>query len=122
VVAVADLTPQPLRERRRTRRLQVNLPARYNSEAVSMGGWVANLSRNGLFLRSECLDEAGADVSVSFELPDEPQPVALRGLVVRVDDGALCPGMAIRFTRVPDGVQRKLVMFMQKRQGFSAQP
>jgi len=119
---VADLTPQTLRERRRARRLQVNLPARYNSEALSLAGWVANLSRNGLFLRSERLDEPGADVSVSFELPDEAQPVALRGQVVRVHEGTLCPGMGIRFTRVPDGVQRKLVMFMQKRQRFPAQP
>ena len=30
--------------------------------------------------------------------------MALRGQVVRVHDGALCPGMAIRFTQVPDGV------------------
>ena len=87
-----------------------------------MLGWVANLSRNGLFLRSEYLDEAGAEVSVSFELPGESDPVALRGQVVRVNDGALCPGMAIRFTQVPEGVQQKLAMFMQKRHRFSTQP
>jgi hypothetical protein len=85
-------------------------------------GWVANLSRNGLFLRSEFLDAAGTDVSISFELPGEAQPVALRGQVVRVHDGALCPGMAVRFTLVPDGVQRKLAMFMQKRHRFSGYP
>jgi hypothetical protein len=58
---------------------------------------------------------------VSFELPDEAQPVALRGQVVRVDDGVLCPGMAIRFTQVPDGVQQKLVMFLRKRRSFPGQ-
>ena len=102
--------------------MQVNLPARYSSEGVSLVGWVANLSRNGMFLRSEFLDEAGVDVSVSFALPGEEQPVALRGHVVRVHEGALCPGMAIRFTQVPDGVQRKLAMFMQKRQRLPSQP
>lgn len=119
---VAHLTPQPLRERRAASRLQVNLPARYRSAAISVVGWVANLSRDGLFLRSEFLDEAGAEVSVSFELPDEEEPVALRGQVVRVHDGTLCPGMAIRFTEVGDGVQRKLAMFMQKRQRLSSNP
>ena len=119
---MAHLTPQPLRERRAASRLQVNLPARYRSEAISVVGWVANLSRDGLFLRSEFLDEAGAAVNVSFELPGEEDPVALRGMVVRVHDGTLCPGMAIRFTEVPDGVQRKLAMFMQKRQRLSSNP
>ncbi len=89
---------------------------------MSTVGWVANLSRNGMFLRSEFLDEAGAEVNVSFALPDEAQPVALRGKVVRVNDGALCPGMAIRFTQVPDGVKRKLAMFMRKRQDGSTHP
>ncbi len=117
-----DLTSHPLLERRGARRLQVNLPARYNSEATSLVGWVANLSRNGLFLRSEFLDEAGVEVSVSFELPGESHPVALRGEVVRVHEGTVCPGMAIRFTQVPDGVQRKLAMFMQKRHRFSTHP
>ena len=98
------------------------MPARYASAAMSVVGWVTNLSRNGMFLRSEFLDDAGADVSVSFELPDEAQPVSLRGQVVRVHDGALCPGMAIRFTQVLDGVKRKLAMFMQKRQEPSTHP
>lgn len=111
-----------LGERRAAHRLQVNLPARYASHALAVVGWVANLSRNGMFLRSEYLDEAGAEVSVSFALPDEQHPVALRGQVVRVNDGALCPGMAIRFTQVPDGVKRKLVMFMRKRQDASTHP
>jgi uncharacterized protein (TIGR02266 family) len=119
---LAHLTPQPLRERRGANRLQVNLPARYASEAITLVGWVANLSRNGLFLRCEFLDQAGAEVSVSFELPGEVEPVELRGRVVRVHDGSLCPGMGIRFTQVPDGVQRKLAMFMQKRQRLSTHP
>jgi hypothetical protein len=75
-----------------------------------------------MFLRSELLDESGGEAQVSFELPGEDQPVALRGKVVRVNDGALCPGMAIRFIGVPDVVQRKLVMFMEKRRRFSVHP
>jgi hypothetical protein len=90
--ALAHFIPQTLRERRAAHRLQVNLPARYASSALSVVGWVANLSRNGMFLRSGYLDEAGAEVSISFALPDEAQPVALRGRVVRVNDGGGLPG------------------------------
>jgi hypothetical protein len=116
------LNSQPLRQRRGAHRIQVNLPVRYNSEAVGLAGWVANLSRIGLFLRSELLDGTGKEGRVSFALPDERQPVALRGRALRVHDGATCPGMAIRFTQVPDSVQRKLAMFMQKRQRFPTHP
>jgi hypothetical protein len=119
---LAYLTPQPVRERRAARRVQVNLPARYSSAGMEVVGWVANLSRDGLFLRSAFLDEDGAEVSVSFELPGEERPVALLGRVVRVHGGTLCPGMAIRFTQVAEGVQRKLAMFMQKRQRLSSNP
>jgi hypothetical protein len=121
-VDVSGSSPSSLRERRGSRRLQVNLPARYNSEAASLLGWVANLSGNGLFLRSEFVDSAGAEVSISFELPGEAQPVALRGQVVRVHEGAVCPGMAVRFTLVPDGVQRKLATFMRRRHRFAGDP
>lgn len=87
-----------------------------------MVGWVANLSRNGMFLRSERLHESGSEAQVSFELPGEEEPLALRGRVVRINDGALCPGMGIRFIGVPDGVQRKLAMFMEKRRQFAGHP
>lgn len=109
-------------ERRTAHRVQVNLPAQYNSESIALSGWIANLSDEGLFLRSEYLDETGSDVSVSFDLPGEAHPVALRGEVVRVHDSPLCPGMAVRFTHVPEGVRRKLAAFMQKRFRFPTHP
>ena len=104
-----------LRERRGAHRVQVNLPARYASEVAHLTGCVSNLSRSGLFLRSQYLDEHGTEVDVSFDLPGEKIPVAVRGRVVRVNDGPLCPGMAIHFTRVPDLARRRLTEFMARR-------
>ena len=104
-----------IRERRGAHRILVNLPARYRSEATSLVGWVANVSRNGMFLRSQYVDERGAEVEVSFALPGDRQPLAVTGKVVRVHESALCPGMAIRFVQMPEVARRRLVDFMGRR-------
>ena len=104
-----------IRERRGTNRIQVNLPARYRSEATSLVGWVANVSRNGMFLRSQYVDERGAEVEVSFALPGDRQPLVVSGKVVRVHESSLCPGMAIRFVQIPEVARRRLVDFMGRR-------
>lgn len=117
------MNPSPaIHERRGATRVQVNLPAQYASDATSLQGWVANLSRNGLFLRSDYLDDPGSEVRVSFDLPGDPHPLAVCGQVVRVHDNPLCPGMAIRFTQVPEPARRKLANFMARRNGHRAYP
>jgi uncharacterized protein (TIGR02266 family) len=104
-----------IRERRGAHRIQVNLPARYRSDETTLVGWVANVSRRGMFLRSQYVDERGAEVEVSFALPGDRQPLALSGQVVRVHESSLCPGMAIRFVGVPEAARRKLAEFMARR-------
>jgi uncharacterized protein (TIGR02266 family) len=103
-----------MRERRGAHRIQVNLPARYRSEGTSLVGWVANVSRNGIFLRSQYVDARGAEVEVSFALPGDGQPLAVTGTVVRVHESSLCPGMAIRFAPIPDPVRRRLAEFTSR--------
>lgn len=104
-----------IRERRGAHRIQVNLPARYRSEGTSLVGWVANVSRNGLFLRSQYVDGRGAAVEVSFALPGDREPMAVMGKVVRVHESSLCPGMAIRFVEIPAPARRRLADFMSRR-------
>jgi len=104
-----------IRERRGAHRIQVNLPARYRSEGTTLVGWVANVSRNGMFLRSQYVDERGAEVEVSFALPGDGQHIAMTGTAVRVHESSLCPGMAIRFVEIPDLARRRLSEFMSRR-------
>lgn len=104
-----------IRERRGEHRIQVNLPARYRSRDTSLVGWVANVSRDGMFLRSQYVDERGAGVEVSFALPGDRRPLAVTGEVVRVQESSLCPGMAIRFVEIPDLARQRLAEFMRRR-------
>lgn len=102
-------------ERREASRIVVNLPVRYSSGQVSMSGRVSNLSRNGLFMHSERVDRAGADVTLSLVLPGE-NPIELLGQVVRVvAAGSRRAGMAIRFLSLADGVRRRLANYMIER-------
>ena len=102
-------------EKRRGHRIRVNLRARYRSDAASIEGWVANLSRYGMFLRSDYLDNQGAAVTVKIEIPGDVETLELEGEVVRVETSPTSSGMGIRFGRLDDAVRRALANFMIER-------
>jgi hypothetical protein len=99
-------------EKRRAHRVRVNLPARYRSKSVSLDGQVCNLSCDGLFLRSEFLDDMGTTVDVDLDLPGTSGPLKLQGEVVRTDASPLACGMGIRFRDVRLPVRLLLANYM----------
>ena len=95
--------------------MDVHLAARYSSGVVCLSGFVANLSRHGLFLRSEFLDTAGARAELDLNLPGETAPIRVAGEVVRVVEETGRSGMGIRFREVDPAARRKLANFMIER-------
>jgi uncharacterized protein (TIGR02266 family) len=102
-------------ERRRAHRLEVHLPVRYCSDAVTLAGVASSLSRGGMFLRTDFLDGRGQAAAVSLSLPGDPAPLELAGVVVRVDEGSASPGLAIRFAGLTEPARRRLANFMIER-------
>lgn len=102
-------------EKRRGHRIRVNLKARYQSDAAALEGWVANLSRYGMFIRSDFLDDRGAQVRVDLQIPGQEDPIELAGEVVRVDSSPLSSGMGIRFSSMAAPIRRALANFMIER-------
>lgn len=98
-------------EKRSAHRIAVRLRGCFRSSQAVIEGWVSDLSRLGLFLESDYLDEPGSLGSVDLELPDGEQ-LRLPGEIVRVDTDAGRPGMAIRFGDLPDTARRPLANFM----------
>jgi len=82
----------------------VNLRAHYRSPTLDLDARVANLSRSGMFLRTDFLDDQGSEVDLDLELPGT-EPLKLRGQVVWVDDRPLSAGMGIHFAE-PGGAAR----------------
>jgi hypothetical protein len=102
-------------ERRHTKRLSVELPARYSSSALSMAAWVANLSATGLFLRSDFLDDPGSLVDLTIDLPGKIAAVHLSGEVVRVDERPNRGGMGISIVDLPASSRDQLSKFMKQK-------
>lgn len=98
-------------EKRSAHRIAVRLRAIFRSPEAMIEGWVSDLSRLGLFLRSEYLDEPGSTCTIDLELPDGA-PLKLPGEVVRVETAPGSAGMAIRFASIPDDMRRPLANFM----------
>lgn len=98
-------------EKRSAHRIAVKLRASFRSSQVVIEGWVSDLSRLGLFLRSDYLDEPGSAGTVELELPDGA-PLKLPGEVVRVETVPDRAGMAIQFAALPDDTRRPLANFM----------
>src|SRR5262245_31182488 len=83
-------------EQRRSERVTVDLRARYRSSTLDLDGRVANLSRRGMFLRADFLDDEGSEVDLELDIKGA-EPLRLRGEVVWVDLRPLRSGMGIRF-------------------------
>jgi hypothetical protein len=98
-------------EKRSSHRIAVRLRACFRSRSTVIEGWVLDLSRLGLFLRSEFLDEPGASGSIDLELPDG-ESLRLPGEVVRVETASDRAGMAIRFGTLTDDARRPLANFL----------
>ena len=101
-----------LTEKRRSHRVSVNIRATYRSSTVALHGHVADLSRNGLFLRSEYLDGEGAEVELEIELPGSSGPLQISGQVVWVDQRPNCSGMGIQFRELEELARRALANFV----------
>ena len=100
-------------EKRSAHRIAVRLRACFRSSGAVIEGWVLDLSRRGLFLRAEFLDEPGATGSIDLELPDG-ESLRLPGEVVRVETSSDHAGMAIRFGNLSDEARRPLANFMME--------
>jgi hypothetical protein len=98
-------------EKRSAHRIAVRLRASFRSSQAVIDGWVCDLSRLGLFLQSDYLDEPGATGTIDLELP-EGAPLRLPGEIVRVETDSERPGMAIRFGDLPEDTRRPLANFM----------
>jgi|SRR5688500_8309976 hypothetical protein len=98
-------------EKRSAHRINVKLRASFRSSQAVIEGVVCDLSRLGLFLRADYLDEPGSSGTVDLELTDGT-PLKLPGEVVRVETTPGNAGMAIRFASLPDDTRRPLANFM----------
>ena len=92
----------------------MDLRAHYRSPTLDLDGRVSNLSRSGLFLHAEYLDDTGSEVDVELQVAGH-EPLKLRGEVVWVDIRPLSAGMGIRFGELDARARRALANLVIER-------
>jgi len=117
------------RERRESRRAAVELPIRYERLNALLADYTHNISRGGMFIRTELPMQVGAMLTFSIEAPGLGDPIMLRGsvrwVVSRDEASADHPaGMGIEFgfdsNEHKDAVERRLDQLMAKSLGPAA--
>ncbi len=96
------------RERRRSPRINVNLPARWEGAASLLDADVTNLSLHGCFVLSGGMVENKELVRIEIMFPDETE-ISAWGEVV---DAANEIGFAVQFTSIPDDERKRLEQFL----------
>ena len=96
-----EIRTDTLERRTRPRRL-TNIPCLYTSDSLTFEAHARDVSRDGLFIATELVDDAGTPCAVTL-LPDGKPPYTLVGVVSRVVDrdegpGGLPRGVGIRFS------------------------
>ena len=96
---------QMLEERRRYQRAPIALPMRCQWDEQECLGQVINLSASGVLLDLPDVPPLGTLVHVEFDLPDDPKPVRLAGIVTRRAAGR---GVGIRFLYQNESLRARL--------------
>jgi hypothetical protein len=99
-----------MKERRRAKRVHVNIPARWEGASMQHEGTISSLSENGCFLLTGGSVESKEFVRVELQLPDQ-EPLILWG---EVADEAFEIGFAVRFNPLDDNDQKRLVKFVEQ--------
>lgn len=108
---------KPRVEQRRTPRVRHALPVVYRTISGFLTDWTTNISRGGLFLKTEDPLPVGTRVKLLLSLPDMPAPFELMARVVRVHEpgrGAEEGGMGVEFVDVDEEKQAQLEHFVEK--------
>lgn len=98
------------RERRRSPRIDVNLPARWEGAGTLQDAEVTNLSIHGCFVLSGGTVENKELVRVELTLPDDTE-ISVWGEVV---DAANEIGFAVQFTSISDDDRERLEHFLAR--------
>ena len=105
--------------KRKSERLENELPVAYRSVDGFITDWVTNISKGGLFINSRTPLPAGTTVRLIIQLPDTPFPFDLTGRIVRVIEAEKAaanedPGMGVEFVDIDEDKRARIEKFVEK--------
>jgi pSer/pThr/pTyr-binding forkhead associated (FHA) protein len=106
-------------ERRENVRVPVTVPVLYMSDTLTFESQARDLSRGGMFIRTELLDPVGTPCMLTV-LPDGGAAVVMQGVVAhvvesRVDKQGRSPGLGVKFASLSPDADRWLGHALEER-------
>ncbi len=116
---------KPSRERRRERRVPVQIQIQYNSVDGFFQDYIRNLSLGGIFIETAKPLPMNTKLRVEFCLPEMDTPITADGIVVHTlrvgrTKNPGVSGMGIRFSELETSSRRMLEAYLQIQGGTTA--
>lgn len=104
--------------RRRSDRLEHELPVAYRSVGSFLTDWATNISRGGMFINTRKPLPVGTLVKLIIQLPGAAFPFDMAGRVTRVAEWDNCtnvsPGMGIEFVELDCSKRDRIESFVER--------
>jgi type IV pilus assembly protein PilZ len=112
------MMPAASEDRRRSVRLQHELPVAYRSVGSFITDWATNISQGGLFINTRKPLPVGTIVKLIIQLPGTGFPFDITGRVARVAEWDnrlnVAPGMGIEFTELDGSKMDRIQAFVDR--------
>ena len=99
-------------ERRSSRRIPTEMWVEESTERELYFQQGANISMGGLFLERTIPHPRGTAVSLRFTLPNDADPIEVKGTIVNIGPVADELGMGVKFTNLNDKDKKRIEKFI----------
>lgn len=104
-------------EKRRHRRLNVDLPVILRHKGRLLPATILNVSCGGMYLRAEAGDiAADGNVEVIFDLGEEQRDLSLRGRITRIEPAPDATHVGVQFTNLFSLGHKAIEEYLQRHQ------
>ena len=104
----------PSEERRCALRIPVEMWVEESTDRELYFQRGANISVGGIFLERTIPHPRGTVVSLQFTLPDDAEPVRVKGEIVNVGEASTDLGMGVKFVDLSDSDRRRIQDYIQR--------
>jgi len=113
-----DMQERRREERRKEERIPVEVEVRYSSQEGFAIEWITNISKGGLFIKSEKPLPPGTPLKITFSIPGKDVPVEVGGVVrwsvPPSSSPSVIPGMGIQITEIDEKSKKILDAFVDE--------
>jgi uncharacterized protein (TIGR02266 family) len=95
-------------------RIQTNIKTIFEFSGVLVPGDILNLSKSGIFVRTDIQPPVDEALSLRFYLPGDPDPLEVEGRAIWIQNTAnAVPGMGVQFDNIPQFDKERIHAFVE---------